>query len=204
VSDAGFPFVFTVTADDNCRVAHEPAALPGGYIFVPAGLLLAAGDEAEFAGMLAHSMEHVAQRHGIRQDAQARVGSVPLIFMGALTASCSGAAAIPISFLETLRNAELEADALAVQTMARAGFEPAALVRFVSRVQKDTSTRFSSMPAREQRVATMRSVIEKLPEQEFAAGPMVDFVAAKEEVRRLAGQRAPSPVPPSLFNKYPR
>jgi hypothetical protein len=56
--NAKLPFTFTAIAEDPCRTTHEPVALPGGYIFVPAALLLAAQDEAEFAGMLAHGMEH--------------------------------------------------------------------------------------------------------------------------------------------------
>src|SRR6185295_11797215 len=60
--DAKLPFTFTPIAEDPCLTTHEPVAMPGGYIFVPAALFLAARDEAEFAGMLVHAMEHVTQR----------------------------------------------------------------------------------------------------------------------------------------------
>jgi len=65
--DANFPFTFSAIAEDPCPAIHEPAALPGGYVFVPAALFIAAQDEAEFSGLLAHAMEHIAQRHGTRQ-----------------------------------------------------------------------------------------------------------------------------------------
>jgi hypothetical protein len=59
-----FLFTFILFADDTCEITHEPASLPGGYVFVPASLFVATHNEAEFAGMLAHAMEHVAERQG--------------------------------------------------------------------------------------------------------------------------------------------
>ena len=131
IPDARFPFTFRVIADEPCRI-HEPAALPGGYVFVPVGLFVAALAEDEFAGMLAHAMEHVAQRHWTRQET-ATTATTPLIFMGGWV--CSGGLPIPAAFLASQRRAELEADVLAVQTLARAGFDPNGLVRYVERVQ---------------------------------------------------------------------
>jgi len=62
--EAKFPFTFSVITDDPCPSLHEPLAIPGGYIFVPAALLIEVHDEAEFAGMLAHlwSMSPNARR----------------------------------------------------------------------------------------------------------------------------------------------
>jgi predicted Zn-dependent protease len=61
-----FDYTFAVTASDQSNVLHEPLSLPGGYIFVPTSLFLTVQDEAEFAGMLAHAMAHVANRDGTR------------------------------------------------------------------------------------------------------------------------------------------
>jgi predicted Zn-dependent protease len=69
--DAKFPFTSKVITDDPCRRVHEPVALPGGHLFVPSALFVAADDEAEFAGMLAHSMEHIAARHGCEPSLRA-------------------------------------------------------------------------------------------------------------------------------------
>jgi len=204
--DIKLPFFFSVIADDECRGAHEPTALPGGYIFVPAGLLVAAQDDAEVAGMLAHAMAHVARAPGLRQATPANNGSIPLIFIGGSAAESSGVAAIPSSFVEAQRSAELEADVTSVQIMARLGFDPNALVRFISRLQKDITPRFnpnSPMPDPEQRVAAMRSTIDKLPPHEPTAEPTVEFTTAREEVRSLIKQPTPSRVPPSLFKKKP-
>ncbi|MBI1899348.1 MAG: M48 family metalloprotease [Acidobacteria bacterium] len=76
-----FPCTFAIV-EGNANSTHEPLSLPGGYIFVPASLVLAARDEAEFAGMLAHAMAHVAERHGTRQATRGQIlnqASIPLI-----------------------------------------------------------------------------------------------------------------------------
>src|SRR5206468_770429 len=60
--DTSLTFTFAVLSDNHGGPTHEPISLPGGYIFVSSSLILAAQDEAEFAGMLAHAMIHVAAR----------------------------------------------------------------------------------------------------------------------------------------------
>src|SRR5258707_6777372 len=78
-------YTFSVIADDRGGPTHEPLSLPGGYIFVSSRLILTARNEAEFAGMLAHAMAHVAERHATRQSTRGQVAngaSIPLIFMG--------------------------------------------------------------------------------------------------------------------------
>ena len=199
-----FLFTFSVIADDPCRTIHEPTSLPGGYVFVPAALFLAAHDEAEFAGMLAHAMEHIAQRHGTRQAARgqiANLSSVPLIFMGGWSGNCSEGLVLPKGFLAIQRSNDLEADALAVQTMARAGFDPMALVRYIERVQHQPTTVTQKaavgLPDREQRLAAMRSIIEKLPPANYAA-PTEDFATVQKELRRLMESRVLPKAPPSL------
>jgi beta-barrel assembly-enhancing protease len=165
--DAKFPFTFSVIADDPCPGTHEPGSLPGGYIFVPAVLFMEAHNEAEFAGLLAHSMEHVAERHATRQASVGRIansGTIPLIFVGGWSGNCSEGLAIPPSFRTVHRNNELEADSLAVKAMARAGFDPTALVRYVQRVQAPPTTKpLSFEPTRDERVSAMNLTIEQLP-----------------------------------------
>ena len=65
VTDGTRTYRFTViTADVSENPTHEPAAIPGGSIFVSVDLILAAQDENEFAGMLAHAIGHIEARHG--------------------------------------------------------------------------------------------------------------------------------------------
>jgi len=205
--DAKFPFTFSAIADDPCGTIHEPAALPGGYIFVPAALLLAGQDEAEFAGMLTHAMEHVAQRHRTLQATAGTFATVPLVFTGGWAGGCSEGPAIPVAFLALQRSAELQADLQAVQTMARAGFDPKALVHYVERVQdrpsRTMSKTYSPMPDRDERVTALLATMEKLPKVAYAVAPSGEFVRAQQEVRRLVGQSVPSDAPPSLLRRKP-
>ena len=123
-------------------------------------------------------MEHVAQRQATRLATRSQLvnyGSIPLIFMGGSGCSmggsgCSETLAIPVSFLAIQRDNELEADGLAVQAIARAGFDPEALMRYIERVQVQPAKVFSSLPSRDQRIAAIRLVIERLPICRFPRG----------------------------------
>jgi predicted Zn-dependent protease len=205
--DSNFPFTFSAIAEDPCPAIHEPAALPGGYVFVPAALFIAAQDEAEFSGMLAHAMEHIAQRHGTRQATRGTMvnySSVPLIFMGG---GCSEGHAIPLAFMASQRSAELEADFLAVQTIARAGFDPRSLVQYLQRVQvrpeATISKAYSPLPDRDQRLVNILSAIEKLPTVDYAAAAPAEFAAAQQELRSLAKPPVRPQHPPTLMRKTP-
>ncbi len=157
--------------------------------------------------MLAHAMEHIAQRHGTRQATQGVIrkdASIPLFFLGGWVGGCSDPLMIPLNFMELQRTAELEADFLAVQAVARAGFDPTALVRYIQRVQVrpggPESTLPSPLPDLDQRLAKMSSAIEKLPPVNHAATTSSEFMAAQQEVRRLAPP-VRSRTPPSLMRK---
>src|SRR5437763_6175844 len=83
-----FTYTFALIAD-NPTVLHEPAAFPGGFIFVPARLILAAKDEGELAGMLSHAIAHVAARHGTKQASRGEIlaKTLPLVYVGGATGS---------------------------------------------------------------------------------------------------------------------
>jgi predicted Zn-dependent protease len=69
--ESPFTYHFELTTDSTGTFL-EPAALPGGYIFVPAGLIFAVNSEAELAGTLAHAMSHILARHFTRQATRGR------------------------------------------------------------------------------------------------------------------------------------
>jgi predicted Zn-dependent protease len=165
-------------------------------------LILAAQNEAEFAGMFAHSIAHVAARHGTRlvtRGELANLASIPLIYMGGWNGN--GDALIPIGFLSTQRAYELEADRLAVRMMAGAGYDPGALVRYIVRVQPantdmDMQKVFSALPSVSDRTAGMEQAIRQLPAGTYSSGDGIQPI--QEEVRRLNPPPAP-PKPPSLL-----
>lgn len=200
------PFTLSAIAEDPCSTTHEPVALPGGYVFISSGLFLAAQDEAEFAGMLAHAMGHIAQRPAPRSTVVSGA-SIPLIFVGGWSGSCSDGYTIPLAFVASQRSAESEADVLAVQTMSRAGVDAKALARYVERVQAPpfgtTSKAYSPAPARDERVAALLATIEKLPEVKYAVAPSDEFAVAQQEVRRLMEQPVRPQSSPSLARRVP-
>ncbi|MEO8595610.1 MAG: M48 family metalloprotease [Candidatus Solibacter sp.] len=214
IQGARFDYTFNLIVDDT--LTHEPAALPGGVIFVPAALFAGANDEAEFAGMLAHAMEHVAQRHGTLQTTGNITGnntrsyaSIPLIFMDGWLPGRD--VAIPLRFMAQLRSSELEADASSVEAMAHAGFDPAALVRYLERVRPGppgTQPKvFSRLPDHDQRIAALGAAIARLPQARYAE-PATEFAAIREEVAPLMAQPENNPAtrqrqPPTLRRQPP-
>ncbi|HEY6306545.1 MAG TPA: M48 family metalloprotease, partial [Candidatus Angelobacter sp.] len=80
-SDAKVPFTIRVLDDDQVNAF----ALPGGFLYVTTGLILAAETEAELAGVMSHEIAHVAARHGTKGATRTQIwnlASIPLIFVG--------------------------------------------------------------------------------------------------------------------------
>ena len=136
-SDAQVPFTIKVIDSDVVNAM----ALPGGFFYVNSGLLLAADEEAEMAGVMAHEIAHVAACHYGREMTRAnllQMASIPFIFMGGAIgyagyeAACLG---IPLTFLHFSRGFEAEADYLGIEYMYRAGYDPSAFVSFFEKIQ---------------------------------------------------------------------
>lgn len=201
-----FTYTFELVDDDQIFL-HEPVAFPGGSIFVPASLILAATSEDELAGMLAHAMEHAAARHGTKQATRGQVvnqSTIPLIFMGGWTGYAvrqNRAMAVPTGFVKFRRQYELDADLRAVKTMAAAGYNPRALESYIERVQGAEPKPANDMtpyPDVKARVAALQSAIANVPAQSY---PAHDGLAAiQEAVARLVVTPAtpPAKAPPRL------
>lgn len=136
-SDAQVPFTIKVIDSDDINAF----ALPGGFFYVNSGLILAADEEAELAGVMAHEIAHVAARHATRQMTRgqlANIGTIPLIFMGGGIGYAVRAAAglgLPMTFLTFQRGFEAEADYLGLQYMYKTGYDPQAFISFFEKVQ---------------------------------------------------------------------
>ncbi len=133
-------------------------ALPGGFIGVHTGLILAAQSESELAGVLAHEISHVTQRHIARMIAQQKQGTIGTIAAMAaallLSRVSSQAAEAAVAFgtagavqnqLNFTRANEQEADRIGLQVLERAGFDPRGMVNFFERLQR--ANRFSETGA---------------------------------------------------------
>ncbi|HET9364705.1 MAG TPA: M48 family metalloprotease [Candidatus Angelobacter sp.] len=146
-SDAKVPFTIKVVDSDVINAM----ALPGGFFYVNSGLILAADDEAELAGVMAHEIAHVAARHTTRQMTRAQFAnfaSLPLIFVGGgigLAAREAAGIGLPVTFLKFSRGFEAEADYLGIQYMYKAGYDPNEFVNFFEKIQAQEKKKPGSM-----------------------------------------------------------
>ena len=110
-------------------------ALPGGPIFVNLGTIQAADNEAELAGVIAHEISHVVQRHGTRAASKQMAAQLPLAILGGVMGqgALSQMAQMGLSFgvgsyfLKNSRKAESEADLLGTDIMYDTSFNPRAM-----------------------------------------------------------------------------
>jgi beta-barrel assembly-enhancing protease len=199
-----FNYTFAVVADDP-TVMHEVVAFPGGFLFVPASLILAVKDEDELAGMLAHAIAHIASRDGTRQATKAElinINTVPVMYFGGWTGYAirqGQSMAIPLGLLQMWRKFELDADRLAASKMPAAGYDPEALARYIDREQVSydeySQKSFSPLPRRTQRLEAIHAVIGELPQQVYPSHKGLEKI--QEEVRRLITSVSPVKQPPA-------
>lgn len=136
-SDAQVPFTIKVIDSDVVNAM----ALPGGFFYVNSGLILAADEEAELAGVMAHEIAHVCARHAMRQMTRgnwANIGTIPLIFVGGGIGYAVRSAAgigLPLTFVSFQRGFEAEADYLGLEYMYKTGYDPQAFVAFFEKIQ---------------------------------------------------------------------
>ena len=138
-------FTFFMVSDD----AINAFAAPGGFIGVHSGLLLATEKEDELASVLAHEVAHITQRHLLRSFERSKQLVAPTaaaviagLLLGISNPSAGSAAVIAAQAgnmqtrINFTRINEAEADNLGMLTLARAGFDPAAMPTFFERLQK--------------------------------------------------------------------
>ena len=135
-SDAKVAFTIKVIDSDDVNAF----ALPGGFMYVNTGLLLATQNEAELAGVMAHEIAHVAARHATRQMTRQKMfdfASLPLIFVGGgvgMVLQTAASVAKPLELNKFSRSFEAEADYLGTEYLYKAGYDPTALISFFERM----------------------------------------------------------------------
>jgi predicted Zn-dependent protease len=152
-------------------------ALPGGFFYVNAGLVMKAESESELAGVMAHEIAHIAARHGTRQATRGQlvnIASIPLIFMGGWTGygiRQAASIAVPLGFLSFSRGFEAEADLLGLQYLYKAGYDPTAFVDFFEKIQSDEKKKpgtmskvFASHPLTDDRIKNAQKNIQEILE----------------------------------------
>ncbi|HKD84062.1 MAG TPA: M48 family metallopeptidase [Terriglobales bacterium] len=173
-SDARVPFTIKVLDTEEVNAF----ALPGGFFYVNSGLILAAGNEAELAGVMAHEIAHVAARHATKNMTRAQIwnmASVPLIFIGgpvAYAISEVAGLAVPLGFLKFSRDAEREADLLGLEYDYASGYDPQAFVQFFEKLNIEKkkpnmiAKAFATHPMNVERIQAAQDEIRKyLPDR---------------------------------------
>jgi beta-barrel assembly-enhancing protease len=198
-SDAKVPFTIKVVDDDSINAF----ALPGGFFYVNSGLILAADEEAELAGVMAHEIAHVAARHGTRQMTRgqwANFGTLPLIFLGGgvgYAARAAASLAVPATFMKFSRGFETEADYLGLQYMYKSGYDPQAFISFFEKVQAQEKKKpgsmakvFSSHPQTPDRIEHSQKEINTiLPPKEQYVVSTSEFDEVKTRLAALENRR---------------
>lgn len=197
-SDAKVAFRIKVIDSDEVNAF----ALPGGFMYVNTGLLLATQDEAELAGVMAHEIAHVAARHATRQMTRQKMfdfASVPLVFVGGgagMILQTAMGAAKPLGLNKFSRSFEAEADYLGVQYLYKAGYDPAALISFFERMNTlqrhkgggAVAKAFSTHPETRDRIKKLQRELSLiLPKREIYEVSSSDFDEIVSHLRAIQG-----------------
>jgi len=158
------------------HVAANPAinafALPGGIIVVHTGLIEAARRPEELAGVLAHEIQHVEQRHSV--EALLRnlgLKGIWAVVSGDPGGTLAGSAALELMSRRFSREAEAEADARGFDLLVRNGIDPHGMVDFFGTLAAATGPSMpawmSTHPASEARKAALQEKLGGLEQREF-------------------------------------
>jgi predicted Zn-dependent protease len=172
-------------------------ALPGGPVWLNRGAMQAAGTESQLAGVLAHEIAHISQRHAAQQLSNAMVTNLGLSLLGALLGNAGGATAANIAaryvasgaFLKFSRDDEQEADRVGAGIMARAGWDPHGLIELMASIReqekRDPSSVeifFSNHPSPKDRVALLTRIV---PQRRSGRRDSADFQSIRARLGRL-------------------
>lgn len=198
-----YPYRFSVVSTREINAY----ALPGGFIYVNAGAVMAARNEGELAGVLAHEISHVALRHGTKQASKAYIAKTGLGILGAVTCGGEnrlsrfvgdvGARGANLLFLKLGRSSEAEADIEGARMMAAAGYDPRDMSRFYEKLSLWSVRRphevLSDHPHPDERIEAIDRFAETLSRNPAPSRDSVEFRRAKARLLAQAldsGDRA--------------
>jgi Zn-dependent protease with chaperone function len=165
-----YRYRFHVATND----AINAFAVPGGIIVVHTGLIKATRRPEELAGVLAHEVQHVEQRHSLQaviKDLGLR--GLWLLVSGDIGSGLVGQAAMQLTSLSFSRDAEAQADAKAFDALVEAGIDPSGMPDFFSIMSQQAGSTapppfISTHPASEDREAVLRARVGEFSGREFA------------------------------------
>lgn len=187
-------------------------ASPGGLVVTFSALMLHAETESELAGVLAHEIAHVTQRHIARRMESSIEDLLPILLGtvalaiatqgqgdGAQAAMAGGMALIQQRQINFTRANEHEADRVGIQTLARAGFDPAGMAAFFARIGALHRTQgekppeyLQTHPVTATRVAEAKARAEQLHKD--APASSLEFMLMRERLRVTSSDDLPALV----------
>ena len=186
-SDAEVPFTVKVIDSGDIPRAY---GLPGGFLYVDSALILSADDEAELAAVMAHEIAHVAARHATRamtrRDVCRIIDSVAYVAgpAGAGAADIGGLAG-PLSVKKFSRDAEYEADLLAIEYAYAAGYDPQALLDALEKlhaIEEHKKSEMAKIPG--------YHLTTKLPFHSKIAKTLANYPLTEERIGRIQSEMA--------------
>lgn len=187
-------------------------AVPGGYVYVNRGLIERTDNLSEFAGVLGHEIAHVELRHGVEQMEAMQRAQLGVALGSILLGPPQGAAAAAVNvgaglyFARNSREAEHEADALAVPLLVNAGIHPRGLATFFEeliaereRTPSALEQWFSTHPLTEERIDAAEARIAQLP-----AGSLNGLIMDSDNFKRVQSRLRAMPPPPPEFRSENR
>jgi Zn-dependent protease with chaperone function len=175
-------------------------ALPGGPMYINRGMIEAARNEGEVAGVIAHEISHVALRHGTAQASKAtkyQVGSIIGAIAGAIIGGTAGQIVsqgtqfgLGTAFLRFGREFERQADLLGSQIMARAGYDPRDMASMFQTLQEKAGNGgpewLSSHPNPSNRYQAITQEAARLDVSPNAIRNTTQFTQVKSRLQRMA------------------
>jgi len=190
-SDAKVPFHIKVVDTDEVNAF----AFPGGFFYVNKGLILAADNESELAGVMAHEISHVTARHATARMSKAQIlqiAAIPALFVGGYWAQMAIqnglGLGINLELLGVTRESEKEADQLGIQYMWNSGYDPNGFVSFFEKLQAQEKSKpgklsgfFRTHPFTTDRIAASMDEQRYLPEKD-------NYIVNTSEFTRVKGR----------------
>ncbi|MCX7170170.1 MAG: M48 family metalloprotease [Proteobacteria bacterium] len=202
-TDARQDFEFFVLRDATLNAF----AMPGGFIGVHSGLIMAAQSESELASVLAHEISHVTQHHLARQLGAQSQAQLPMLLSLAVAilaarshsggdvaqgALMAGQAASIQTQLNYSRDFEREADRLGIQLLERSSFDTRGMASFFERLQKfgrlyenNAPGYLRTHPLTNERIADMENRIQSLPYRQVPDS--LDFLLVRAKLKANEG-----------------
>jgi predicted Zn-dependent protease len=201
-SDAKVPFTVKVIDSDEVNAF----ALPGGFFYVNKGLILAADNEAELAGVMAHEISHVIARHAVENQTKANLmqyGTLAgIILLGGIPGMVlqnTAGLGMMTAFMKFSRSAEAEADKLGTEYLYAAGYDPTALATMFEKLEAKNKKKpgtiakiFADHPAPADRRAASLALAARFPEHEEYVINSSEFNRVKGNLLRLSNAKASS------------